>query len=142
MTEDERGRLTDPPPPDDAPPTLDYRRPTDEWPAGVSAVQVIATALMIAVVLTPAVFFGVALLDGGGRIQGLLLILMPVGLTAIVAYRLRASPRTRGVSMGLWLGLGLAALLEGVCFGFGILRLGFGRGTPSIHARQWGRGGL
>ena len=38
-----------------------------------------------------------------------------INLWAFLAYR---NQKTRGLGLGLWIGFGLAALIEGACFGF------------------------
>jgi hypothetical protein len=42
-----------------------------------------------------------------------ILLAMAIG----IALRARRNPRRRGWAMGIWIGIGLACLLEGLCFG-------------------------
>jgi hypothetical protein len=83
----------------------------------VSPLQVVLTAIITVPILVGIVFAGILCMVVENAVGGWVII---VGAAVIVnwwAFAWRKSARWRGVSMGLWIGFGVAALIEGACFG-------------------------
>jgi hypothetical protein len=104
-------------PQNQAPLPLDYRPPRDEPTDLHFVAHAVGGSILTAVALV-AIVFGTILLclasnSGAAWIPcGLITVAALIGLS-IVLYR---NPRRRGWAVGLWLGVGLAALVEGACF--------------------------
>jgi hypothetical protein len=102
-------------------PPLDYERRRKRWPAGLQA--------SVAALVTAAALAGVAFLlgllafslsyeeEGGGfgwvYPVGVVLVL---GVAAYFAQRAARNPARRAVAAGIWIGMGQALLIVGVCF--------------------------
>jgi hypothetical protein len=102
-------------------PTLDYRNPRRDRPE-VSKGQIILGAVISLVLVMGSVFAGVLSMIGSG---GNTMLIALVGCTvvglnvwAVIAMR---SVNQKGLAIGLWIGFGVAVLLEGLCFGIGNL---------------------
>jgi hypothetical protein len=95
---------------------LDYRPPRDEPYDARFVAHAIGGSILTAAALVAIVFGTILLcLSRGGAAWipcGLITVAALVGLS-IVLYR---NPRRRGWAVGLWIGVGLAALIEGACF--------------------------
>jgi hypothetical protein len=101
------------------PPTLYYRSPRDR---PVSKGQIILGAIESMVLLMGSVFAGVLSMIGNGG-NGMLIALVGctvVGLNVWALICMR-SINQKGLAMGIWIGFGVAVLLEGLCFGIGNL---------------------
>ena len=81
---------------------------------------IVAAAVSAALVVGSG--FAMLFLGGIGIFAG------PVAVAVLLitaALRLRRIPRRRGLAAGIWIGIGLAVLLEGVCwFGLSGMRIG------------------
>ena len=107
------------------PPPLDYRNPADEADERRIVTQAVAGALLSCLALLGAVFVGILAMVARSTeydpISWLILIGVVggtlVGLVAASVRMLRL-PRQRGWSIGIWIGIGLAGLVEGACFTF------------------------
>ena len=108
----------EPPPQPTEPEVLSYRPPADE-PGRLSPPIVCAIAIGTGLVVFGIVFLALALSFGGRGLRGLPLVLIPAALAALVvcAVRLREGKRGRSVAMGIWIGIGIGLLAEGICFG-------------------------
>ena len=103
-------------------PTLDYRSPADDGFADYFGQAIVAAGLTILAVVGIVFIFILATLSlhgeqaavstpialGGG--------LAALGLSNWFAYRSYRNPRRRGIGLGIWIGLGVGLLIEGVCF--------------------------
>jgi hypothetical protein len=110
---------------------LEYRAPKDDRadrPAAETlAWQGIAGALVTALLLAGLVFANILMayaLNAGGPSKGTLIwtLVISEGLLVVAALawlsvRAYRDPRRRGWAFGIWIGAGLAILVEGICFG-------------------------
>lgn len=109
-------------PPADERPTLEYQ------PVRELSAKVIAAQCYLAVVLTLLVIFVAtfALVICTMRIGATQALISPaqangIGFGALLllyafAYTLHRSQRRRGYALGIWIGSGIALLIEGLCF--------------------------
>ena len=91
------------------PPRLDYAPPTESRPGlhMCLAACVTAGAILPVAVVGPLV----------GGVFGLVLApLAVIAIAAVVAVRLRVSQRTRAWAAGIWIGIGIAVLVDGACW--------------------------
>jgi zinc transporter ZupT len=104
-------------------PPLEYASPREpELRAGRMALQAIVGCSLTCGLLMGGVFFGLlfAFASGGSTPYAILAIAIGAMLLgAVIALGVQAhrNPKRRGWAMGIWIGIGLAALLEGLCFG-------------------------
>jgi hypothetical protein len=115
--------------PDSGP--LEYRSPKDDRadsPAAATlAWQAVAGAIVTALVLVGLVFGSFLLLywlsasePPRDTLAWTLLVvegLVIFGALAWISARAYRNPRRRGWAFGIWIGVGLAILVEGICFG-------------------------
>lgn len=104
-----------------APAVLAYRAPADEVER-LSPPLVCMTSIFIAAVVFATVVVSVLFAITAGN--GWPLLIIPAVLLALVAATLRlrrGGGRARSVAMGLWIGLGVGLLAQGVCWGIGLL---------------------
>lgn len=104
-----------------APAVLAYRAPIDEV-GRLSPPLVCMTAIFIAAVVFATVVVSVLFVITAGN--GWPLLIIPAALLALVAAALRlrrGGGRARSVAMGLWIGLGVGLLAQGVCWGVGVI---------------------
>ena len=106
MTGPTHGRQPEPP----HPPGLDYGRPSGGLSRGVQLTLGVVIALAV---MFPATFFGPVVLGMAGAFVGPLLGIAIVGSAAVT---LRESDRTRAIAAGMWTGVGIAVLVDGVCW--------------------------
>lgn len=116
----------------DEPPKLDYRKPLDDAKL-VRGGAVLGWALLTACLLIASVavfFFALFALTYTGSSRSaqdlqhaqtvaiFLYSLAALGLLAInfLAYRLYRGKVNRAMALGIWMGQGIAALVEGACF--------------------------
>jgi hypothetical protein len=99
--------------------SMPYRREGGE----ISAVQVVLTAVITVPVLVVITLFGILAiaLGSGSAAGGWLIILAEVVLVNVWAFAAYKSEGWRGLAIGLWIGFGVAALIEGACFGLTML---------------------
>ena len=118
--------LNAPPAPPPPLPVLNYTSKGSiphERPAGeVSPAQVAVTAVIAAPILVVLTFFGILCIALASAELGWVIIVGEVLAVNWWAFSLRKSERYRGVAMGLWIGFGVAALIEGACFGLAVLK--------------------
>ena len=109
--------------PDELPPPLEYASPqSDRLSAGRMVLQAVIGCTLTCGLLVGAVFFGLlfGITGSGSTTYATIAIIAGVALLAgfvTLAIRARRDPNRRGWAMGIWIGIGLAALLEGICFG-------------------------
>jgi hypothetical protein len=110
---------TEPPGPAAQPQMLSYRPPAEEV-GRVSPPIVCATSIGIAILVFGSVFVSL-LLTFGVTGSGVPLLIIPAVLMGLIvaAVRLRRGNRGRSVAMGIWIGMGIALLAEGLCWGIG-----------------------
>ena len=115
--------MSEPQPPGESqPPQLQYRSGIDERHTR-PRVPLIAQAIIAAITSCASIALAVLLgiLSTGGFALPVMLAILAVVFFAIVAIALKQDPKTRGWAIGIWIGIALAGLLEGICFiGFGI----------------------
>jgi len=94
---------------------LDYRDGAADR-VGVSGVQVFGG--FIGGLLLTCIAVYESMLDHNGRqiLIGFCIMAVVVNTLAFLAYR---RPHLRGLGIGLWIGFGVAVLIEGACFGLG-----------------------
>jgi len=96
---------------------LEYRPPRDDPPPVRIVTHAIVGSILTAMVLVAGVvgtiLLCVATNSGVASIPVCLLALALYIWLSITLYR---NPRRRGWAIGLWIGLGVAALIEGACF--------------------------
>jgi len=102
---------------------LDYRPPRDEPYDARFVAHAIGGSILTAIALV-AIVFGTILLClasnfGTAWIPCALITIAALISLSVVLYR---NPKRRGWAVGLWIGVGLTALIEGACF-FGINRM-------------------
>jgi hypothetical protein len=101
------------------PPTLDYRG-FQRFRPEMSKGQIILGAILSMVFVMGSVFVGVLfMITSGGNGKMIALIgctVVGLNVWAVVAHR---SINYKGLAMGIWIGFGVAVLLEGLCFGIG-----------------------
>jgi hypothetical protein len=98
-------------------PMLDYRAARSDRASSLSAVQVVSTAVLTVVVVVASIALGILALIMDFGMLGATLIGGPVVGVLVGAILLwNRSTHWRGMAVGLWIGLGVAALIEGVCF--------------------------
>jgi hypothetical protein len=106
---------------EDAPPTLDYRAGSDD--RVISKVQFWWGSFVGMSALFVAVFVGVlGSLDFGKPSRGTALFFWTCVIAAVVlinglAIYFYRGGRWRSLALGLWIGFGVGALIEGACFG-------------------------
>lgn len=109
--------------PDDRPP-LDYEHPR---PAPNLVAQCILSTMLTAVLLVGGIFLWLLFAfsmsyrqaEYRGRVVEILTAVVGIGALVglnVLAYRAYRNPRRRGVGLGIWIGLGVALLVEGACF--------------------------
>jgi hypothetical protein len=104
------------------PPPLQYASPReDQLSGGRMALQAVLGCTLTCGLLMGAVFFGIlfGITGRGSTMFATIAVVAGIALLAgfvALAIRFRRQPLRRGLSMGIWLGIGLAALLEGICF--------------------------
>jgi hypothetical protein len=105
----------------DRPPKLDYVSPATSRPE-ISTQQVVGGCLLSVLaigVTVPAVLVGgyayAPRAQSAGAVAWLLIGAVIAGI-GVIAWSMHRSPRWRGLGQGLWIGLGVAILLEGLCF--------------------------
>jgi len=96
---------------------LDYRDgAADRKP--VRKAQVVGGIVVSVVIILGAVFIGILASFGAHRNEPALYVIgsavVGCNVAAFFAYR---SARCRWLGVGLWIGFGVAALIEGACFG-------------------------
>ena len=114
--------MSDQTPDDRPPPQLQYRSDIDERHTR-PRVPIIAQAIIAAITSCASIALGVLLgiLSTGAFALPVMLAILAAVFFAIVAIALKQDPKTRGWAIGIWIGLALAGLLEGICFlSFGI----------------------
>ena len=101
--------------PGDTGPPLDYAARPAPGAASARIGQMIA-----GMVLAAAAFLGVAFVTAMavGEIGMLVGPLVVGGLLVWSALRLRRNPRTRSWAAGIWIGLGIGLLVDGLCWAF------------------------
>ena len=92
------------------PPPLDYAPPRGGLPQGIQLTLGIVVAL---VVMMPLIFVGPILLGMAGAFLG---PVVGVAIVGVLALHLRQSDRTRAMAAGTWAGVGIALLVDGVCW--------------------------
>jgi hypothetical protein len=93
----------------DSPPRLDYAPEAEGRPA----LHLCAGAVATAAVILPLTVVGALFGGMPGLIVGLL---FPIAIAALVASHLRRSQRTRAWAAGIWIGVGVAVLMNGLCW--------------------------
>ena len=88
---------------------LDYESPSPQ-PVHAAFVVLVGVGTALVVLASVLVGFGVG---------ELAFVLWGVELVAIIglAIYFQRDPRRRRLALGIWIGLGVALLLEGICFG-------------------------
>jgi hypothetical protein len=110
-----------PRPPPSLPPSLEYASPNpDVLTAGRMVLQAVLGCTFTCGLLMGAVFFGIlfSLTSNGSTPYVLVAISTGVLLLAAIialAVRFQRQSRRRGWAMGIWLGIALSGLLEGLC---------------------------
>ncbi len=94
----------------DAPPRLDYEAPSGGLPRGIQLTLGIVIAL---VVVMPLMIAGPIIMGTPGVLVGPAVGTAIVGLLAL---HLRQADRTRAMAAGIWTGVGIAWLVDGVCW--------------------------
>lgn len=114
------------------PPTLDYRKPLDDANK-LRGAAVLGWALFTACMLIASVavfFFALFALTYTGSLRSdedlqraqtvaiILYSLAALGLLALnyLAFRIYRGREHRAIALGIWMGQGIAALVEGACF--------------------------
>ena len=109
--------MTEPQPPNDQAPQLQYRSGIDERfsrPRVPILVQAIVGALLTSFALAISVVL--AFLADGGTAIAIMVLVAAITFFAAVAHVLKADSKTRGWTIGIWIGIALTGLLEGLCF--------------------------
>jgi hypothetical protein len=100
------------------PPKLDYVTP-QTMRSEVSKGQVVGGAMLSVMVIALSVPVAFAMGYANQAHSGAVfwgVVLVAVAALNAAAFAARGSRRWRGLAQGLWIGLGIAVLLEGVCF--------------------------
>ena len=92
------------------PPPLDYAPPGDGLSHGVQLTLGIIIAL---IVVMPLIFVGPIFFGMAGAILG---PVVGVAIVGVFALHLRQYDRTRAMAAGIWTGIGIALLVDGVCW--------------------------
>jgi hypothetical protein len=88
---------------------LDYAPPAVARPTLHMCVGAVATATVILPLTVVGALFG--------SLVGVVIApLFAIAIAAVVASRLRRSQRTRAWAAGIWIGIGAAVLLNGLCW--------------------------
>ena len=96
-------------------PPIDYAQRSAAPPASVRIGQMMAGTVVGAVVFLGLAFAAPFVIGNKGLLVGALLgvvVLVPLAL------RLRRNPRHRPWAAGIWIGLGIGLLLDGLCWAF------------------------
>ena len=105
------------------PPSLEYASPTEpQLSAARMVTQAAVGCSLTCGLIMGSVLFGMLFAYASGGPVSAAMVAVGMGvllLGVIVAVSVRAyrNPLRRGWAMGIWIGIGLAALLEGLCFG-------------------------
>jgi hypothetical protein len=103
----------------DGPPKLDYVTPATTR-GEVSTAQVVGGAMLsiltVAVAVPTGFAVGAAMRSRVGAVLGFVLVVAVLAGLHLIALWARRHPARRGLAQGLWIGMGIAVLLEGVCF--------------------------
>jgi hypothetical protein len=101
------------------PPKLDYVTPATTR-GEVSAARVVGGAILSILVIGVAVPIGFGIESAARPPFGVVLECLFVGAVLaglhLMALWARRRPTRRGLAQGVWIGMGIAVLLEGVCF--------------------------
>jgi hypothetical protein len=103
-------------------PPLEYASPREEQlGAGRMVFQAVQGCAITCGAIMGAVFFGLlyGITGSGSTMYATIAIAAGIALVAgavTLAVRVRRHPKRRGWAMGIWFGIGLAGLLEGICF--------------------------
>ena len=89
---------------------LDYAQPTGGLPR--AAQLTLGVAISLAVML-PLTFFGPLVVGMAGAVIG---PLIGASILGSIAVNLKGSDRNKGWAAGLWIGIGIALLLDGICW--------------------------
>jgi hypothetical protein len=104
------------------PSPLEYASPQEGQLSGARmAFQAVLSCALTCGLLMGTVFFGLlfGLAGRNGATYATLAIVAGIGILAgfvAIAIAFQRQPRRRGLALGIWLGIGMAALLEGLCF--------------------------
>ena len=104
-------------PPQDVPVPLEYRALRDEPRAPHVAVHAIVASILTTIVLVVSVFATIFACYAT-QSSAIGIAVCGIGVAAIIwlSVVLFRNPRRRGWALGLWIGVGLAMLIEGACF--------------------------
>jgi hypothetical protein len=104
-------------PAQNAPVPLEYRAPQDEPRPPHVIAHAIVGSILTAIVLVVAVFATI-LACYATQSGAIGIVVCAVGVAALIwlSLVLFRNPRSRGWALGLWIGVGLAMLIEGACF--------------------------
>ena len=101
------------PGPAEPPPTLGYRAAAADR-GGRSVAQIVGAALLTVLVVAGVIFAAAVTVSSMRAMIGVGALL--VVLLIALALWLGRSPARRSLAMGIWIGLGVALLVEGVCW--------------------------
>jgi len=107
----------------DTPPPVDYAPPPPKSRmVGQCVRAAFATAGLLTVAVVGVMVVAFAQGEGGGSTAWFPYVAIGGGVAALVlmnyvAYREYRNPARRGYAFGIWIGLGIALLIQGVCFG-------------------------
>jgi len=101
------------------PPKLDYVTPVTTR-GEVSTAQVVGGAVLSVLAVLVGAPMGLAIGAGAraplGPVLGWVFVAAVLGGLHVIALWARRHPARRGLAQGLWIGMGIGVLLEGVCF--------------------------
>ena len=111
--------------PPQEPRLLDYNSPDAARPARIIG-QAMGTAIVTVLAVVGFVFGSIIAIgfvsvatDSGGKVGLALAIVLALTALALIVFlsrRWHTDPAARGRAIGLWIGLGVALLIEGTCF--------------------------
>jgi hypothetical protein len=102
------------------PPPLDYRaREADQ--IEVSVRQAAGGCVLACAILFAAFLVGIAMAARGAIGAPVLLVAIAAIVVVGLAVQSQRNPARRGLAIGIWIGLGVALLIDGICF-IGVIR--------------------
>ena len=109
--------------PNQPPLPLDYFPPRDEIRDRRFVAHAIVGSILTAILLVAGVFGTIILcLATNSSSVWIAPCLLGVGLLILLSIVLYRNPKRRGWAVGLWIGVGIAMLIEGACF-YGVNRM-------------------